>query len=474
MTRFLSENNVFYHGTYNEFSRFRPLSHFGSIYAAKAVLNQKVKKTELIDINNIIGSLSYGLTFSEEQTPHIIPVKLNLQNTYEMQDVEASHERSFFSDLLLFHFIKDLKRKLLSARYDYIVKEPFGKTPLIDVQKELESDSLYVYNQDGKYETEKLNRYHLFLQRMIHYFESIGFDGFHYTNHYEDAGHISYVPFRPESIIRLDTAVGESDNSKVIKNDNILALSGERDLSNDEQCTLRFEKIYRMEGSAEKMFLLSLNKKALLRPSSFRQIMKEKAYYSKVLFSEVMPKIERITNQSRYGYHGLSHTQQVGLFGIELALSVHQDPLPVILAAGLHDCARVNDEYCEQHGPRCEPIARKFLADNYPDLLPVDVERIVKAVKEHTVGRNSSDLVSACLWDADRVRLSWEMGFAPEFFSTPYGKKLGALTRSKQEKYIADQEKFLIENGIKTRAQIEYDKMMDVKQNLIGTNFKVR
>ena len=60
-----------------------------------------------------------------------------------------------------------------------------------------------------------------------------------------------------------------------------------------------------------------MNKKALLRPSSFRQIMKEKAYYSKVLFSEVMPKIERITNQSRYGYHGLSHTQQVGLFGIE-------------------------------------------------------------------------------------------------------------------------------------------------------------
>lgn len=468
MTRFLSENNVFYHGTYNEFSRFRPLSHFGSIYAAEKVVSKGVQKLEVPDGGISVKPVLTGMK------PHIIPANLKLKNTYELHDIEANHDKNFYRGVLLFHFLKDLKYKKLNLAYDYIAKEPFEKVSWNNVKKELKSDVLYEVEISNAYFAEMMDRYHLFLQRMIHYFESIGFDGFHYTNHYEDAGHISYVPFRPESIIRLDTAVGESDNSKVIKNDNILALSGERDLSNDEQCTLRFEKIYRMESSAEKMFLLSANKKVLLRPSSFRQMMKEKAYYSKVLFSEVMPKIERITNQSRYGYHGLSHTQQVGLFGIELALSVHQDPLPVILAAGLHDCARVNDEYCEQHGPRCEPIARKFLADNYPDLLPVDVERIVKAVKEHTVGRNSSDLVSACLWDADRVRLSWEMGFAPEFFSTPYGKKLGALTRSKQEKYIADQERFLIENRIKTRAQIEYDKIMDIKQNLIGTNFKVR
>lgn len=468
MTRFLSRNNVFYHGTYNEFSRFRPLSHFGSIYAAEKVLGKGVKKDEGPNGGLVMEPVKVGMK------ARIIPVNLKLKNTYELQDFEANHDKNFYCGMLLFHFLKDLKYKKLNLAYDYIATEPFEKISLGNVRKELKSDTLYEVGSTNSYYEELMDRYHLFLQRMIHYFESIGFDGFHYTNHYEDIGHISYVPFRPENIIRLDASGDKLNSDKIDRANETFSINGERDLSIDEQCTLRFEKFYRTQNTIEKMFLLSLNKKALLRPSSFRQIMREKLYYSKVLFSEVMPKIERVTNQSRYGYHGLTHTAQVGMFGIELALSVHQDPLPVMLAAGLHDCARTNDEYCELHGPRCEPVARKFLADNYPDMMPIDVERIVTAVKEHTVGRNSNDLVSACLWDADRVRLSWEMGYAPEFFSTPYGRKLGALPRVKQEKYISDQEKFLIKNGIKTRAQIEYDKIMDAKQNLIGTNFKVR
>ena len=159
------------------------------------------------------------------------------------------------------------------------------------------------------------------------------------------------------------------------------------------------------------------------------------------------------------------------MFGIELALSVNQDPMPVLLACALHDCARTNDEYCELHGPRCEPIARKFLSENYSNIFPADQEKIIEAVKKHTVGRQPSNLISACMWDADRIRLSWEMGYRPEFFSTLYGKMLAALDEKQQKKYMQKQEDFLISNGLQTKEKIEEQKFLDAKQNIFGTVF---
>ena len=84
--------------------------------------------------------------------------------------------------------------------------------------------------------------------------------------------------------------------------------------------------------------------------------------YTKIFFDEVLPKIEQITTQSRYGYHGLSHTIQVVMFALDIANSINQAPLPVLLAAALHDCARTNDEWCVNHGPNAVPVGKKFLA----------------------------------------------------------------------------------------------------------------
>ena len=253
-----------------------------------------------------------------------------------------------------------------------------------------------------------------------------------------------------------------------------MKFDGQRFLSENEEYLLRNEMVNRLESMADKIELFAEHRNVLLRPSDFRQVLREKLYYSKLLFSEILPKIERITKQPKYGYHGMGHTAQVGIMGLDFALSVRQDPLPVILAASLHDCASINDEHCEAHGPNCEPIARKFLADNYPNLLPVEIEEIVDAVKTHTVGRACTDLVSACLWDADRVRLSWELGYSPEPFSTPYGKVVAGLDETGRAKYIAGQEKFLVQNNIKTRAQIEYDKVMESRQTALDTAFKVK
>lgn len=460
MSRFLYKDSIFYHGTYNEFTRFRPLSHFGSKYAADFFAHSGVKKGEVAYASSNLNEIIFQKTSMPKTriSGKVIPVKLNINNTYELQDVEATHDKNFYRGLLLFYFIEELGNTKLPLSYDYIATSPFETSiSWNDVKKELLSDSLYTPMENN----EDMDRYHLFLQRMIQFFESMGFDGFHYTNEYEDDGHISYIPFRPENIIRLDLPAQKVNYN--IRNKKFPVISDCRKLMPEEECLLKIEYIYREEMFENKLYLFNINRKLMHRPDSIRGFLSEKAYYSKILFNEVLPKIEKITNQPRYGYHGLNHTQQVALFGIDLALSVHQDPMPVILAAGLHDCARTNDGYCEQHGPNCEPIARKFLKDNYPNLLPSDVEKIVSAVKNHTIGRLPKDLISACLWDADRIRLSWELGYKPGFFSTPYGTILAKLPGDKQEEYKARQDKFLIKHGIRTLEQIMQEREMIAK-----------
>lgn len=454
MTRFILNGNTFYHGIYGEFDRFYPLSHFGTLRAAKAVVGYGPKKE--------MGQ--------DDKNAKIVPVKLKLTNTYELQDIETLHDYMYYKTVLLYHFAHDLKLKQVPKIYDYITVEPFKKASLSSVIKELKQDTLF--DQEAGFVSESSDRTRLFLQRMIHYFESIGFDGFHYTNNHEDEGSVSYIPFRPENIIRLDINLPtEKYNIGTPKKFDDL---GFRNYTKDEKLMLNIEGIFWMKTSVYKLFLLNTHKKALLRSSAVKQLKESKIYYSNLFFKEVLPKIKQVSYQAEYGYHGLSHTSQVAMFGLDIALSVNQDPLPVLLAAGLHDCARTNDDYCEMHGPNCEPIARKFLSENYSYLLPHIKERIIEAVKKHTTGMRTEDLISACLWDADRIRLSWEMGYEPRFFSTPYAKNIASLTKPQQDKYIKKQEDFLVAHNIKTRRQIEYEKIMDACCNAYGTVFKVR
>ena len=200
-------------------------------------------------------------------------------------------------------------------------------------------------------------------------------------------------------------------------------------------------------------------------------MLKDRIKYTKLFFDDILPKITQTTNQSRYGYHGLSHTIQVALFALDIARHINQDPLPVLLAAGLHDCARTNDAWCVNHGPDAVPIGRKFLDKHYPHLSQGTVEQILNAVKNHTTGRNATDNVSACLWDGDRIRLSWERGYRADFFSTERGMQIASLNRQKRQEYIAEQEEFLVQHNIRTRDQIEFDKLQDMIQN--STQFKM-
>ncbi len=463
MVRFFAKDEIFYHGTYNEFDRFRPLSHFGTFQAANTILSYG---PQALKLNK--QDLTYYLN-GKMPKEKIIPVKLNLSNTYELQDITGEHNLEFYKKLLLYHFVHDMQSKKISKMYDYICKYPLGVISNNMVKKELLKDNLFRPLDGDDFAVKWGNRKKLFYQRLIQYFELLGFDGFHYVNNFEDIGNMSYIVFRPENVIRQDCEVSErpySIRGKIIPNHFC-----SRDLKYVEKKMYMQEEENWKKCFKNKLILMFEREQHFLRPNIFKILKAEKVYYANLLIKEILPKIKEVTNQPEYGYHGLSHSQQVGLFSIELALSVRQDPMPVLLAAALHDCARTDDEYCERHGPMCEPIARRFLKENYPNILPIDVERIVNAIKLHTVGMNAKDFISACLWDADRIRLSWALGYDSKFFSTPYGMKLGALSLSEQNKYIQRQEKFLIENNIKTKDQIEYDKEMSNIKDRIGTKF---
>lgn len=165
--------------------------------------------------------------------------------------------------------------------------------------------------------------------------------------------------------------------------------------------------------------------------------------------TEVMPKIKKITKQKDYGYHGLTHTEQVVLYGIDYALSENINPIPVILACALHDCARTHDAgdkgYGQYgHAALCEPIAREFLEKYDFDLSKQEKNQVIEAIKWHTDGTNTQNKIAACLWDADRTRLAWEYGYViEENFSTKRGLTVAHFNIDEQEAYIAQQTKLL-------------------------------
>jgi hypothetical protein len=65
--------------------------------------------------------------------------------------------------------------------------------------------------------------------------------------------------------------------------------------------------------------------------------------------------------------------------------------------------------------------------DMFDGLLSDEEKLKVKyAVKNHTTWTIAPDYISACLRDADRIRLSWEMWYEEKFFNTPIWKKIAS------------------------------------------------
>lgn len=142
--------------------------------------------------------------------------------------------------------------------------------------------------------------------------------------------------------------------------------------------------------------------------------------------SKILPVVERNSVQPKYGYHGLyTHTNAVVFRGIDYALSLNKNPKPVALACAFHDMARVNDGPDFQHAENAIPIIEKIVKKDI--ILPDQYKKsIIYAVKNHSLTIPAPDYISACLWDADRTRISWECGFEEVFYTTERAKKVAS------------------------------------------------
>ena len=150
----------------------------------------------------------------------------------------------------------------------------------------------------------------------------------------------------------------------------------------------------------------------------------------------ILPIVSQKAIQQKYGYHGIyTHTSAVVFRGIDYALSLHENPKPVILACAFHDIARTHDGPDYEHGAKAIPIINDILRDFIP--VPQQyANSIISAVRNHTGGTVAPDYVSACLWDADRTRLAWDCGYNPIFFSTDRAKQVASGDCMKYLKFM--------------------------------------
>ena len=145
--------------------------------------------------------------------------------------------------------------------------------------------------------------------------------------------------------------------------------------------------------------------------------------YFNFYIKELLPHIEICSTQNKDGCHAVhTHTSAVVFRGIDYALSLDKNPVPVVFASAFHDMARTHDGWDTNHGENAVPGAKKIMQNFQNILTEQDVKNIIFAIANHTTGKIAPDYVSACLWDADRTRMSWVYGYNAKHFNTERAK----------------------------------------------------
>ncbi len=146
-------------------------------------------------------------------------------------------------------------------------------------------------------------------------------------------------------------------------------------------------------------------------------------FYSK----QVLPRVKLYSTQNPNSFHALDkHTSAVVFRGIDYAISLDKNPVPVIFAGAFHDMARKNDFFDENHGANAVPNAQKIMQE-FRNILTDDMQTsIIYAIINHTTGKYAPDYISSCLWDADRTRMSWVYGYNPTYFNTERAKHVAS------------------------------------------------
>ena len=228
-----------YHGTATDFEFFRPLSHFGSKSAATLAAQMAIENgCEILDSTSVSQRQLENYSIKAYILPEkrkIIPVHLIMKRPLYVHDL-GMHTIENYKKIVLQELEKDTYTNLMIKEhpvlqkfaiagmlmnayqeqqtvppiYDMIFKDPMDmeKMSSFDVANELYCEKLYPVmaqmDEEDVSNADKVNRQHLVLQRMIRFFESRGYDGFVYHNRGEDKGHLSYIAFRSEQVVRLD------------------------------------------------------------------------------------------------------------------------------------------------------------------------------------------------------------------------------------------------------------------------------
>lgn len=469
-----------YHGTTISFQYFRPLSHFGTKKAAQDILRKvrNVKEEVLRDKTDSETIAELDLHYNNKKNKendfplshmdpagYLIPAYLKIKHPIIIPDV-GCHTVETYKKALVHFLLSKQWQTVVPLRHGCEIFNPLGdkgkkyprffgeickkadflpmirfifdeplSLPIKRVRHELSLEKLYTPCQNETRDVAaEVDRYHLIFQRMIRFCESQGCDGFSYINREEDHGSQSYIIFRPNQVMRLDQlSMHVPDFTPSVENEAKLQKIMETSLSKNnckvmddreilEQIEYHFDAEYQM----------------------YKQVPDDsKSFWTAFALRYIMPAVQQVSQQPVWGYHGLEHTEQVVLFGIDYALATGTNPLPVILACALHDCARTTDKYNITHAVSAEPIAREFLKQHQFNLSPKETEQIISAIVHHTEGRNASNAIAACLWDADRTRLSWQYGYHPVFYATERGKEVAQYTPGQQHRYLQQQVKFL-------------------------------
>lgn len=127
----------------------------------------------------------------------------------------------------------------------------------------------------------------------------------------------------------------------------------------------------------------------------------------------------RITTEAN-GYHGLQHCLDVGLLGVLLASLNNVPATPIFLAALAHDLTQgvPKDHHNAKNSAGLFMTLISGIWEAYSS--KYDSE-IAEAIACHSSMQPSPSATASILRDADRIRLSWERGFDPQFFETEWG-----------------------------------------------------
>ena len=165
-----------------------------------------------------------------------------------------------------------------------------------------------------------------------------------------------------------------------------------------------------------------LIKEDINTPKSIEKIRNAFSFYEQEILPLLLnnPKV----TQKKEWYHGLcTHTKNVVFRGICYAISLWEDPIPVIFACACHDIARTHDGDDLEHWRNAIPIVKELINNEKFNLNENDKVQIIEAIENHSFDWiKATNYISACLWDADRTRLSWECGYHEKYFSTELWK----------------------------------------------------